>query len=334
VRAPGFGRPRGVRSSGPGAVLAIGLVVGLAASSLAAVVHVDATAPDGGDGSAERPFAGLPEALEEVGPGDCIQMACGIYQDVVQLVVDGKPRGALLPLPAGVTVRGAGAGCTVLRAEPSDLATYGITAEGVGPEAQVLDLTVEGACFQGVNLRAASPTLTRVVVRNDVTGGSSVALDARDGSFPQALDCAFDGGHNALFVEFASGGTFSRCRLGRRPLDTLVVIGSSPTLRDCTLEGGGRDTIVLSADAQPRLQRCTVGEGERWTVRVVLYASGSTVDASGNRWFTRDPDVLAEAILDARDDPGLGAVVEFLPFADPVAAPVSSVGGLKARYAP
>jgi hypothetical protein len=258
-----------------------------------------------------------------------VELASGVYDETVPVTVNGFARDALVVLRDGVQLRGAGRNQTFLRGAP---AFYGITAEGVGGRTIVRDLTLDGALVQAVNLRGASPTLERVDVRNAPTGGSSVSLDARDGSFPVLVDCVLDGGHGALFVEFGSGGLYRRCRLGRRPYETLSVVGSDPVLEDCVLEGAGRSTVVLSQNAFPTLTRCVVGRGDAWTVRVVGYPPATTIDLSGNTWFTDDAEAIAAAILDAEDQTSLGARVRFLPLADVVSTGDSSIGGLKRSF--
>jgi hypothetical protein len=46
---------------------------------------------------------------------------------------------------------------------------------------------------------------------------------------------------------------------------------------------------------------------------VGLYEPGSEIDLSGNTWFSSDPARIRAAILDAKDDPALGASVIFEP---------------------
>jgi hypothetical protein len=308
------------------------ILLGAVAAVPAATLHVDPGAPAGGDGSAAAPRRSLAAALAAAAAGDTLVLAAGTYRETVPVTAYGQPRLALLPLVDGVVVLGAGPDRTVLEAPPADTLTFGISAEDVSRATVVAGLTVTGACFQGINLRGADPVLREVAVVNPPTGTSSVACDVRDGSDPLLVDCVLDGGHGALFVEFGSSGDYVRCRIGRRVNDGLVVHRAAPRLTDCVLEGAGRWTLNLTQDAQPVLTGCTIGRGDDATVRVQLYPPGSVVDLGGNRWFSDDPAVLAAAIIDADDDPALGAVVVFLPLLQGVATEPASLGRLKALY--
>ena len=301
----------------------------------AADLHVDPTAPDGGDGSAERPFDRIALALDVARPGDRVLLAEGVYTDTVALVANGRSRRAVLELVEGVEVVGAGRGRTVLRA-PTDapVPVFGITAAGVSRAAIVRDLTVDGPCFQGVNLRDADPTFRRVDILSDVTGGSSVAFDARDGSDPLCEEVVFDGGHSALFVEFGSSGTYRDCRIGVRPNEAMSFSDADPVLERCVIEGAGRDVLVLNQGSQPVLRDCRfLAPGGRWTVRVAVgYSPGSRIDLSGNRWYTDELLVLEADVLDVHDDPGLGLRVDLTPLGTPVSVEGGSWGGLKADF--
>ena len=134
-------------------------------------------------------------------------------------------------------VVGAGRGTCFLQAPATEGApVFGITAEGVGREALVRDLTVRGPCFQGVNLREASPTLLRVDVLTDVVGNSSTAVDVRDGSAPLFRHMRIDGGHSSLFIEFGSAGRYEDCVVGRRQNECVAISDADPVFLRCTFE--------------------------------------------------------------------------------------------------
>lgn len=315
-------------------LVVLACVLAGAGHAAAATWHVDPAATPGGDGSASQPFDRIRHATDVAGPGDTIELAAGVYTRSQALTIDGKARRAQIVLPDGVEIRGAGVGATVLEAQAAAVPVFGITAEGVGRSALVTDLTLAGASTQGVNLRGASPTLRNLAILTDVVGGSSLAMDVRDGSDPLVQDCVLDGGHSSLFIEFGSSGRYERLTLARRQNETLAITDSSPVLVDCVIEGAGRDTIVFNQAGSPQITGCTIGRGDRWTVRVFGFDPGSTVSMGGNRWFTSDPGALADAILDATDDPGLGATVEVEPLLPPVSVERASFGGLKAGFRP
>ncbi len=317
----------------PGLTLALALLT-LEGPAAAATWRVDAGAPAGGDGSSTAPFARVADGMAAAAPGDTVFLAAGVHSDTTPLTAYGQPRLALLELKAGVTVLGAGRDATILRALPATVYTFGVTAAGVGPDAVVQDLTVDGACFHGLNLRFASPTVRRVDLKNDTTAtGSTVACDVRDSSFPVMEDVLFDGGHTALVVEFGSGGDYIGCTLGARPNSALLCNDAAPVMTSCRFLGSGRDVIVLNAGSQPRLRDCAIAAGARWTVRAALYPPGSTVDLSRNAWYSNDAAVILGDILDARTEPERGAVILIEPLAGGgVAVEPASLGSVKAAY--
>jgi hypothetical protein len=306
----------------------------LAADASAEDFYVDPAAAPGGDGSVENPFDRIPRAMAAVQPGDRVLLAPGVYQRTVAVTAYGNARRAVLVLRDGVEVIGAGRGLTILRAPATDGAPiFGVTAEGVTRSAILRDLTIDGPCFHGINLREASPTLDRIDILNDVTGSSSVGLDARDGSDPFVRDVRVDGGHGALFVEFGSRGTFIDCTIGSRPDDGIALSNGNPTLIRCLIEFAGRDALVLNQGSRPVFEDCEFAGGARWAVRVAGgYSAGSRISLGGNRWFSDSLPVLEASILDAADDPGLRLRVEVLPLGGIVTRSSASVGELKSDY--
>ena len=324
------------RSSRSVWVFVLGLVLS-AARAGAADWFVAADAGAGGDGSSGAPFSTIEDAMQQAAAGDRVFLGEGIYQQTVSLSVGGRARRALLRLRPGVAVIGAGRDRTRLRGEADAGAPlFGITAgPEVGPDTEVRALAIEGACFHGVNLRGASPTLRSIDVLNDASGSSSVGMDLRDGSAPLVEDLLVDGGHGAVFVEFGSSGRFERCRVRARPDDTLALSDATPLFRDCVFEGAGRDLLVLNLGSAPRFERCRFGRGQRWTVRVAAgYPAGSRVDLGGNAWFSADLEELAASVLDAVDLPSLGAIVVLEPLASAGSVGGTRWGGIKAAFAP
>jgi hypothetical protein len=316
----------------PFALLA--LLVLVAPAAVARDLHVAEAAVGPGDGSVARPFPRIAEAMAASTTGDRILIGPGVYSDTTGLSVYGQPRLTMLALKDGVEIIGSGRGHTFLRAPDAPIYVLGISAEGVGRASRVSDLTVDGPCFHGIQLRSSHPVLERIEVRNPATGTSSLAMDVRDGSDPLCVDLVLDGGHSALFVEFQSAGTFRDCRIGRRPNEGLACSGADPRFERCTFDGAGRDLIVLNQNSWPRLDDCRfLAAGDRWTIRVAVgYSAGTTLHLPGNHWFTSDPDRLAETVHDARDDPQRGLTVELSPLGDPVPAKSLTIGHLKSRF--
>jgi hypothetical protein len=319
------------RYAATAAALLILCAAGPGGDAQASSWHVDPLA-SGGDGTVEFPFGRIDQAMEAATAGDSLLLAAGVFDGWVEIQDKGVTRRTLMLLKDGVHVLGAGAGQSILRGKPEDAIDYGIRAVDVGSQGSVRGLRLDGAIRQGINLVGASPQLTDLEVLNDLAGGSGVAMDVREGSFPEVSDCVFDGGHSALFVEFESGGSFTRCVMGSRPNESLVVIDSEPRIVDCVIRSGGRDSIVLSSGSQPVLQGCRIRRGTRWTVRVFGYASGSFIDLGGNHWYSADRAVLQEDILDAHDDAALGARVQLGTLLTPLSVPASSLSRFKSGF--
>lgn len=300
--------------------------------SAAATLHVEAGAPAGGDGSSGSPFDRIGTAMAAADPGDTVRIGPGTFSDTVVTSAYGNPRLALLVMAPGVTVIGAGRSQTVLYALPADTLTFGITAEDLDRTAEVRDLTISGACFHGINTRRASPRLVSLEVVPDLVGASSTAADFRDGSDPEVRDCLLDGGHGSLFVEFGSTGTFTDCVFGGGPNDTASITQASPTFLNCRFEAAGRDVLLLNGGSQPVLNGCTLADGARWAVRVTGYPEGSVIDLGDNTWFSSDPEVIRTRILDAADNPALGATVLIEPLGPSVPTERQSLGSFKAMF--
>ena len=310
------------------------LLVLFPVSAWAAIWYVDAAAPGQGDGSAEAPFISVHDATDVALSGDTIFIGPGIYQATRRIEVYGQLRRTLLNVPPGVHVMGSGREETILQApETSGPLIFGITSENADRATTVEDLRVAGPCFQGVNLRSASPTLRRIDVMIVQFGTSTTAVDVRDGSDPLCVDLLIDGGHSGLFVEFGSLGRFEDCVIRWHPNEALAFSNADPTLIRCRIEGAGRDLLVLNQGSQPRLVNCILGRGDRWTVRIAGgYSLAGSLDLGGNQWFTTDLDQLEAATLDANDDPSLKIRVNFLPLADTVSTTTRSVSEWKGSW--
>lgn len=304
------------------------------ASAIAADFHVDPAAAPDGDGSVAAPFDRISPAMAAAQPGDRVLLAPGVYQRTVALTAYGHARRAVLVMRDGVEVIGAGRGSTFLRAPGTDgPPIFGVTAEGVGRDSALRDLTIDGPCFHGINLRTASPTLERVDILSEATGSSSLGIDARDGSDPLARSLRIDGGHGALFVEFGSRGVFIDSTIGARPHDGIALNDGDPTFLRCRIEFAGRDALVLNQNSRPVFEDCDFLGAARWTVRVATgYEAGSRISLGGNRWFSASLAEIEARVLDALDDPSLGLRVELLPLGGAVGEEIDSLGELKAGY--
>jgi len=314
-------------------LLIVSVLLLTASRAFSVTWYVAADAQSVGDGNIVTPYGLIADGMAAAAVGDTVRLAAGIYSDTVLITAYGNPRLALLILKDGVTVIGAGRNATFLTAILAPTLTFGITAENVDASAFVSDLTISGACFHGVNLRSSSPTLERLEIVTDVTGGSSVACDVRDLSYPVFNEVAFDGGHSALVVEFGAGGIYTDCLVGVRPNDGLICNNGTPEFVNTTFLGAGRDVLVFAQGSQPIMNDCTIASGGQYVVRVAVYLPGSEVDLRGNVWFSPDPSIVRTKIQDALSDPLLGATVLIEPFGNGgVAVVSSSFGRVKASF--
>jgi len=248
-----------------------------------AEVWVDPAVTTTGDGSAERPYASLAEALgydlalagdspcrggaadgsdmganPDVGvaPGDSprvstrtIRVAAGLH-DVRELVFAHR-----------MSVRGEGAESTVLAG----------TVIGLRTGSELADVLVTGGEFGGISVSAGeSPTLERTTFRGNVNvraeGGGGVFTF--DGS-PRFIDCAITGNvawnAGGIFAWGALAPVFERCEISRNLTPgegggMYCYELASPRFVDCTIArnrartGGG----IYAERASPDLVRCRI----------------------------------------------------------------------------
>ncbi len=157
----------------------------------ASTVHVDASAPDDGDGSAEAPLRSIQPALDLAGSrgGGLVAVAAGTYAETLEFTTDhagvhlaGRCR-ELVILDASVGDEGtSGIGIDTWHseAEVSGLGVVGASFVGVlvgSGEVRLVDLSVEGSGYTGITAYRAStmaPAILEVegcaLVRNAVTG--------------------------------------------------------------------------------------------------------------------------------------------------------------------
>jgi len=91
---------------------------------------------DNGCGVPERPWATVGPALAVAAPGETIVLGTGDFAFAA------GPAGAVVDLPAGVALRGAGPGATRLLVEPDAVA---VRVGGSGPSTRVAGLRIDGA---------------------------------------------------------------------------------------------------------------------------------------------------------------------------------------------
>jgi hypothetical protein len=252
-----------------------------------AEVLVDAAAPAGGDGSAERPFRDLDAALDlgdfklslQAG-SPCLGTGSGGSDMGAALGLcdaPGSPTRALRLAPgthriatqflkSGTSLRGSGQEHTIIEG----------TLRGLASGVEVADLTVHG----GVGDAMVIPAGARPVIRRSTASRSVV--DPRTGSGGRGIVC-----------EDGSAPILEDCTIAFNEIAGVYCAGASPVLRSCLLTrngpqpgSGGRvdDAAFLCVGdaARPRLERCLVVENYGlWTIfggdRSVLDLIGCTI---------------------------------------------------------
>lgn len=290
------------------------------------IVYVLAAAATGGDGSRERPYASLTDAIDAAPEGSVVAVGRGRYDDapivtrsmdVVGACVAGTLVAPSWPSSRALLVRGEG-----VRATISGLTFTGAAgAIGVigGAQARVHDVVVASA--RGAALWLESPgtqcTVSDLVVRPPpdvvlagLTVGAGAALDADRvlieglssggavyvtdvGSRATLRDLAVRGAAGTT-VGAAGGGalTVERAWLGGGPI-FAADDGSALDLTDGVVVGGGFDASVHVVDSQLRLRRLRLDGHGGVTV------AGQDAVAMGSDLLVRDV---------APDLGGLGAV--------------------------
>ena len=200
---------------------------------------------DNGCGVPERPWATVEPALDVASPGETVVLGAGDF------AFSAGPAGAVLDLPAGVGLRGAGPGATRLLVEPDAVA---VRVGGSGPRTRVAGLRIDGARtglrFTGVEAALDSVHVDRADTALVVDGAparldgvvisrGSLGISVADGSLDLQRSTLAD-----LEVGVVTGG---RGRLGARR--------AGP---DRALRPGGTAGAGCRADGAIRL-RCALG---------------------------------------------------------------------------
>jgi hypothetical protein len=213
----------------------------------AAELHVDLGAPPGGDGSPERPYQRIADAIASAANGDTIRIAPGRY--VENLLIDRDLRLLGSPGPEWTRIDGGLAGRVIDAPIPLIL--------------ELEDLVLErGAASSGAGVRAIGAVLRLRRVRiercefgNALSGGLGGGLLQQGGSLE--LDAcaivenrAFAG---SLDVGAGLGALFARVALrdcliagNRSAAASAISIFGDLELRGCTLADNSSEAIVLS----------------------------------------------------------------------------------------
>lgn len=143
------------------------------------VIHVDATAAAGGDGSLERPFSALVDAIAAAGTGDTVALAAGTYRGAV-FVRKSITLWGRCPSMVSVVGQGGPSAAALVFFDKSDVHRIAITGDGVGfgaadatdvllTDAWIHDLPSAGAAVQTMG-KDASLTVRHSVVERTASG--------------------------------------------------------------------------------------------------------------------------------------------------------------------
>jgi len=193
----------------------------------AATIHVDDSAPGGGDGSSwALAFDDLQDALDGAAPFVVIHVAQGVYRPSEQ-VDPADPRSVSFVMIADVAILGGFAGYGAVDPDERDVAAY----------TSVLSGDLDGN--DGPDFTNRSDNCYHVVFNNGNYLTSTAVLDG----------FTLSGGHADVAVQYNSGGG-------------IFIQSSSPTLNGCTLTdnwayNSGGVNIVTS---QTVLNRCTIAD--------------------------------------------------------------------------
>ncbi len=250
-----------------------------------AEVYVDASAPEGGDGSAGSPFSNLASAFAQtrvdlfedspcIGTGqDGVTM--GAESDTCQTLVTqsrvihlspGTYPVLALDLSGGVSILGSGEDQTIIEGTLRNLQT----------SAALSDLTITRGTSAGILItNAESPEIRNCTIHNNHADLGAGGILCLDGSSPTITNCTIRDNSGI------NGGGLSCIRRSSPRLDNCTISDNSvtsrgggvycedncsPVLSSCTVRrnlasvyGGG---IFLYTDCSPTLTNCDISENQ------------------------------------------------------------------------
>jgi hypothetical protein len=186
-------------------------------------LHVDALAAEGGDGSAEAPFASIGEALAVAGPGATVAVAAGSYPETISI-------GASL---GGLHLAGRCRELVAIDASVGDSSTPGVRIEAAAGAVTLSDLSVREAWYAGLMITSGQVSLQRVGVYANGYSGMGVVANSMQAASVVAEDCDF-----AENVGVNVGLFFSRAELTLR----------NSVVRDGARGGLGQNGLGISVD--------------------------------------------------------------------------------------
>lgn len=223
------------------------------------VVYVDAAAASGGNGSAERPFQTLREALEVAWPLEMVVVAGGDYGApdsfgfATPLVIQGSTEAVtrIGAETAGGRLTWQGAGALVVRnldlIAPLDLSTGSLELQEVG----LGEVSGPALSLSGVDARLFDVALTEVI-ESDGEPGSGDGISVTGGS-----------------LEWHRGSASA-------PDRALLIEGATAELEDLVMTGGDRAPLTVFDGAAVTATGLTVTD-----TGIAIYARNASLDLDG-----------------------------------------------------
>ena len=199
----------------------------------ALLVHVEANAPEGGDGSPEHPYARIQSALDNAPSYSVVLVGDGLYQGPGNrnLVVPARP--LIVRSESGA------AGCTI----DCEFSGPGVTFACGSDERTVFHgFTIRRASGGAIRcIEGASPIIEYCLLKeNTATGAPALAVECAVGASPIIRNCTLSGNRGI------AGGVFWSSTAGKRHpvIENCIVwsnlpaeiAGSVSTVRYCCLE--------------------------------------------------------------------------------------------------
>jgi hypothetical protein len=293
-------------------------------------------------------FPTIQAAIDAAQPGEIVLVQPGVYSTLERRDIDSDryPGGLLATafLKEGVGIVGNGdPGTVVLRDSVLADSSVGIVLSRLSSVPFVDNLTVEDY-DTGLLISRGEGTLQFLRVVD-----CRIGLRLREPADPIVRNCLFDGDSLGVLAEAGGGylaaNIFRNCRVGGRfTTSALAWLEANAFCTNGTgliLDGGATPTLTVNsitsnlgsgletgdgalpdliatprgADIAFAAGNDIFGNGVNLVVTGYSPPLGEALPATGQWWNTTDTTAVAAGIVDDRTDPGLGAVVDYVPLA-------------------
>ncbi|MDP6932095.1 MAG: right-handed parallel beta-helix repeat-containing protein, partial [Myxococcota bacterium] len=216
-------------------------------------IYVDGTAQSGGDGSMDRPFAGIQEGLDAQGKDGMVAVAAGTYVENLQVSSDHSGAHLAGRCRELVTIDGREG------SEENWAEGCGIYLEQTAMAGHwtVSGLTLTGASWLGVLQVGGTLELDRVASVDNRVRGITVEYGTLT-----ATDCLVSGNHAAGVVASGAEATLDGLEIldtqphsdGEGGYGIVSIDGSTVVASDCTVQGNHGYGVMVSYESSLTLQ--------------------------------------------------------------------------------